>query len=139
MITAWRRASLQVREPTPSASGQGWPPFHCGECFFFAGAGGMAQLIALWRGEIPLSQALWEYAVVYGTIANIVATAAAIAAVAAGLPDAVGIGLFLSPVPYILTAVIGVVRSANRYQGPPMWAGLAKLAVVVWGAVMIFI
>ncbi|MGH6735922.1 MAG: hypothetical protein ACRECX_07555 [Methyloceanibacter sp.] len=96
-------------------------------------------MVALWSGEIPLSQAFWEYAVVYGTIVNIVATAAAIAAVAAGLPDAVGIGLFLIPIPYILTAVVGVVRSANRYSGPPMWAGLAKIAVVVWGAVMTFI
>jgi hypothetical protein len=71
--------------------------------------------------------------------ARSVATAAAIAAVAAGLPDAVGIGLFLIPVPYILAAIIGVVRSANKYQGPPMWAGLAKVAVVVWGTIMIFI
>jgi hypothetical protein len=99
----------------------------------------VAQLVALWRGELPLSQAFWEYAIVYGTIANIVATAAAIAAVAAGLPDAVGIGLFLSPVPYILTAVVGVMRSASRYQGTPVWAGLAKIAVIVWGAIMIFI
>jgi hypothetical protein len=97
------------------------------------------QLVALWRGEVPLGQAFWGYAIVYGTIINIVATAAAIAAVAAGLPDAVGIGLFLIPVPYILAAVVGVVRSANRYQGPPTWAGVAKVAVVVWGAVMIFI
>jgi hypothetical protein len=51
----------------------------------------------------------------------------------------VGVGLFLIPVPYIVTAVVGVVRSANRYQGPPMGAGLAKVAVIVWGAVMIFI
>src|SRR5215207_9890621 len=98
----------------------------------------MAPLVALWRGDVPLGQAFWEYAIVYGTIANIVATAAAIAAVAAGLPDAVGVGLFLIPVPYILTAVVGVVRSANRYQGAPMWAGLAKVAVIVWGAVMVF-
>ena len=96
-------------------------------------------LIALWRGDFPLGQAFWGYAIVYGTIANVVATAAAIAAVAASLPDALAIGLFLVPIPYILTAVIGVVRSANRYQGPPMWAGLAKVAVIVWGAVMIFI
>jgi hypothetical protein len=75
----------------------------------------------------------------YGTIANIVATAAAIAAVAAGLPDAVGVGLFLIPVPYILTAVVGVVRSANRYRGPPMWAGMAKVAVIMWGAAMVVI
>jgi hypothetical protein len=99
----------------------------------------VAHLVALWKGHVPLGQAFWGYAIVYGTIANVVATAAAIAAVAASLPDALAIGLFLVPIPYILTAVIGVVRSANRYQGPPMWAGLAKLAVIVWGAVMIFI
>jgi hypothetical protein len=99
----------------------------------------VAHLVALWKGHVPLGQAFWGYAIVYGTIANVVATAAAIAAVAASLPDALAIGLFLVPIPYILTAVIGVVRSANRYQGPPMWAGLAKVAVIVWGAVMIFI
>jgi len=47
----------------------------------------MAQLVALWKGNIPLSEAFWGYAIVYGTVANIVATAAAIAAVAIGLPD----------------------------------------------------
>ena len=99
----------------------------------------IAHLAALWRGDIPLGQAFWEYAIAYGTIANIVATAAAIATVAAGLPDAVGISLFLIPVPYVLAAVVGVVRSANRYEGSPMWAGLAKVAVIVWGTVMIFI
>jgi hypothetical protein len=99
----------------------------------------VAPLVALWRGDVPLGQAFWEYAIVYGTIANIVATAAAIAAVAAGLPDAVGVGLFLIPVPYILTAVVGVVRSANRYRGPPMWAGMAKVAVIMWGAAMVVI
>ena len=99
----------------------------------------MAHLVALWRGDVPLGQAFWGYAIVYGTIANIVATAAAIAAVAAGLPDAVAIGLFMVPVPYILTAVVGVVRSANRYQGPPMWAGVAKVAVIMWGTAMIVI
>ena len=99
----------------------------------------MAHLVALWKGNVPLDQAFWGYAIVYGTIANIAATAAAIAAVVAGLPDAVAIGLFLAPVPYILTAVVGVVRSADRYQGPPMWASMAKVAVIMWGAAMIVI
>ena len=49
-------------------------------------------LIALWSGDFPLGQAFWHYAIAYGTIANILATAAAIAAVLAGLPDAVAIG-----------------------------------------------
>jgi hypothetical protein len=99
----------------------------------------MATLLALWRGDLPLGQAFWEYAIAYGTIANVVATAAAIAAVVAGLPDAVGVGLFLLPVPYILTAVVGVWRSAQRYDGPPKLAFLAKVAVILWGAIMIFI
>ena len=99
----------------------------------------MAHLVALWKGDVPLGQAFWGYAIVYGTIANVVATAAAITAVAASLPDALAIGLFLVPIPYILTAVIGVVRSADRYQGPPMWASMAKVAVIMWGAAMIVI
>jgi hypothetical protein len=99
----------------------------------------MAPLAALWKGEIPLGQAFWEYAIAYGTIANIVATAAAIVAAAAGLPDAVAIGLFLTPIPYIITAVVGVMRSADKYRGPRQHAALAKMAVIAWGAVMVLI
>jgi len=97
----------------------------------------VSYLVALWRGEIPLAEAFWRDAIAYGTIANIVATAAAIVAVVAGLPEAVAIGLFLLPVPYILTAVVGVVRSANRDRGE--WAGAAKIAVIVWGLAMILL
>ena len=99
----------------------------------------MALLMSFWRGDIPLQQAFWEYAVAYGTTANILATAAAIAAVAMSLPDAVAVGLFLVPVPYIFIAVVGVVRSANRYDGLPIWASLARVTVLVWGALMILI
>lgn len=99
----------------------------------------MAVLMSLWRGELPLRQAFWEYAVAYGTIASIFATVAAIASVAMSLPDAVAVGLFLIPVPYILIAVVGVMRSANRYDGPPIWASLARVAVLVWGVLMILI
>jgi hypothetical protein len=99
----------------------------------------VGHLVALWRGDVPLGQAFWEYAIVYGTIVNIVATAGAIAAVAAGLPDVVAIGLFLVPVPYIVTAVVGVLRSADRYEGPPRWAGMAKVAVIMWGTAMVFL
>jgi hypothetical protein len=96
-------------------------------------------LAALWRGDLPLGQAFWEYAIAYGMIVNIVATVAAIATVAAGLPDALAICLFLTPLPYILTFAVGVFRSADKYRGPPQWATLAKMAVIVWGAVMVFL
>jgi hypothetical protein len=53
---------------------------------------------------------------------------------AAGLPDALAISFFLMPLPYILTAVVGVVRSAGKYRGPPQWATMAKIAVILWGS-----
>ena len=28
----------------------------------------IAHLAALWRGDIPLDQAFWEYAIAYGTV-----------------------------------------------------------------------
>ena len=28
----------------------------------------IAHLAALWRGDIPLGQAFWEYAIAYGTV-----------------------------------------------------------------------
>jgi hypothetical protein len=66
-------------------------------------------------------------------------TAAAIAAVLAGLPDAVAIGLHFLPLPYVVVAVVGVWRSADKYRGDPTWAGIAKAAVIVWGALMVFV
>ena len=77
----------------------------------------LKTLAALWRGEIPLGRAFWEFAIVYGTTANIVATITAILAAAAGLPDVVVLAIFLVPLPYVLTAALGVLRSSNSYQG----------------------
>jgi len=75
----------------------------------------------------------------YGTAASVLAIVTAIAAVAMSLPDAVAVGLFLIPVPYILIAVVGVMRSADGHDGPPIWVGLARVAVLVWGALMILV
>ena len=58
------------------------------------------QFRELWRGDLPLGQAFWEYAIAYGTVANIVATGAAIAAATRGLPDVIAVCLFLSPLPW---------------------------------------
>ena len=66
-------------------------------------------------------------------------TAAAIATVLAGLPDAVAIGLHFLPLPYVVMAVVGVWRSADKYREDPTWAGIAKAAVIVWGALMVFV
>jgi hypothetical protein len=67
------------------------------------------------------------------------ATAPAIAAALAGLPDAVAIGLHFLPLPYVVMAIVGVWRSADKYRGDATWTGLAKVAVIVWGALMVFV
>jgi len=94
---------------------------------------------ALWNGQLPLSRAFWEYAVVYAALANLCATIAAFAVLAADLPAALAVGVFLLPVPYIVVAVVGVWRSAAAYAGPRHWASLARTAAVLWGGLMVLI
>jgi hypothetical protein len=96
----------------------------------------MRLLRALWKGQLPLAQAFWEYAVVYVALANLLATIVAFAVVAADLPAALAVAVFLLPIPYILVAVVGVWRSAAAYVGPPHWASLARTAAVLWGGLM---
>lgn len=96
----------------------------------------MRLLRALWKGQLPLVQAFWEYAVVYVALANLCATIAAFALVAADFPAALAVAVYLMPLPYIIVAVVGVWRSAAAYAGPPHWASLARLASVLWGGLM---
>jgi hypothetical protein len=94
---------------------------------------------ALWKGQLPLARAFWEYAVFYVALANLCATAASLGALAAGLPGALAIAIFLLPVPYVVVAVVGVWRSADAYSGPQHWATLARIAAVAWGGLMTLI
>lgn len=94
---------------------------------------------ALWKGHLPLARAFWEYAVLYVALANLSATAAALGALAADLPAALAVGIYLLPLPYNVVAVVGVWRSADTYSGPPHWATLARAAAVVWSLFMIAI
>lgn len=94
---------------------------------------------ALWKGELPLARAFWRYAVLYALLANLGATAIAMAIVAAGLPPALAVAVFLLPAPYVVVAVVGVWRSADAYAGPPHRAALARYAVLVWGILMVLV
>lgn len=91
----------------------------------------------LWSGRLPLGRAFWEYAILYGTCANVGSTVAALAALASDLPGWLAVTVFLLPLPYLVVAVVGVSRSADRYRGPSGWARWAKVAVVVWAALMV--
>jgi hypothetical protein len=92
----------------------------------------MSSLMRLWNGEIALGRAFWEYAVVYGALANLIATITAFAIVVANGPVGLALAVFLLPVPYNIAAAVGVWRSTARYHGPPQRAQLARIAVVAW-------
>jgi hypothetical protein len=77
---------------------------------------------ALWTGRLPLVRAFWEFAILYVALANVCATGAAFALLAADMPAALAVVVFLLPLPYVVVAVVGVWRSAAAYPGPPHWA-----------------
>ena len=93
------------------------------------------RILDLWYGRLPLARIFWEYAIVYGSLANLVTTFAALAAFAKGLPVAVGLIIFFLPAPYNLLMVVGVWRSAARFHGAPIWGTLARALIVVWAAI----
>jgi hypothetical protein len=93
------------------------------------------QMKRLWNGEESLPRAFWEYAILYGTLANAIATIGTFAAVAANGPVWVAVALFVLPIPYNVFVVVAVWRSAQRYRGPSEWALLARIGVVVWALI----
>lgn len=89
----------------------------------------LTSLKRLWRGEIPLAQAFWGYAVIYGLTVDIACTALALLLYLAFDAPYAAAAVHFAPVPYGILAFTGVWRSANRYAGP-MWHGtLAKGAL----------
>ena len=94
------------------------------------------RLEELWNGRLPLAVAFWNWAIITGTFANLVATGAALTIIVLGWPAIFAVVLHFLPIPYNLLMVVAVWRSAARYEGEAMWANSARGAVVVWAAVM---
>lgn len=97
----------------------------------------MGRLRTLWMGAVPLPRAFWDYAILIGFFVNFAATAGSMALVVAGLPAVISLAVHLAPLPYTVLTLVGVWRSAARYAGPPVWATLARAAIVLWTAVVV--
>jgi hypothetical protein len=96
----------------------------------------MPRLRALWSGDLPLGEAFWTYAVGGGVAVNGVTTLLLFTLLAADRPIAallLGYGL---PLPYNVTALVGVWRSAARHQGKRLHAELARIVTPVLIAVL---
>ena len=97
---------------------------------------GMERLRTLWRGDLPLHDAFWGWAVLGGLLVNIATSIPFLGLMTAGLTvPAVLVGYGLS-LPYNLVALVGVFRSADRHTGPGLEADLARLATLVLIAVL---
>jgi len=88
---------------------------------------------------MPLSRAFWEHAVLYVALTNLLATALALGTMVAQWPVALSIGVYLLPAPYVVTAAVGVWRSADAYTGPQHWASLARVVAIAWGVLMVLV
>jgi hypothetical protein len=76
---------------------------------------------------MPLSQAFWKHAILHVALANLFATAVALGLMSTDAPVALAVGIYLLPAPYVVTAIVGVWRSADAYSGSPpgrLWPGL---------------
>jgi hypothetical protein len=94
-----------------------------------------SRLRKLWRGELPLADAFWNYAIIYGSILNLLATIGALAILAIRWPALLALAVHLAPLPYNVVVVVGVWRSAGGDRGSPHWALLARILVIVWAAI----
>ena len=92
----------------------------------------LLRLGELWRGELPLEVAFWRYAIYYGFVINIVATAISLVLIVLDAPIAIAITVHLVPVPYLIVAARGVWRSADRHAGQGGFATFARIAVLAW-------
>lgn len=91
----------------------------------------MSSLRRLWLGDVPLAEAFWTWAVLGGLAVNIITSAFFLALITVDQPVAailVGYGL---SVPYNIVVLVGVWRSADRYDGERHRAVLARVATLV--------
>lgn len=93
----------------------------------------------LWNGDLPLREAFWSHAIIFAALASLAATVAAYVLIAMGYSSLLALAVYLAPTPYIVATWIGVLRSADRYEGPDRWAGLARLISTVWAIAMILL
>ncbi len=95
----------------------------------------MTRLSDLWNGRVPLARVFWDYAVIYGSFANLAATGAALAMIVLGWPALLAVAVHFLPVPYNILMIVAVWRSAARHEGAAVWAALARGGILVWAAI----
>ncbi len=91
--------------------------------------GGFA-LGRLWRGEMPLADAFWTWAVAVGFIINGSTSIACYALLIADRPIAALIIGYLLSVPFNIVATVGVLRSTRREDADPALARFVRVIII---------
>ncbi len=79
------------------------------------------------------------FAVLYLAPANVFATGAVFAAIAAVVPIVLVAIMFLLPLPHVIVAIVGGWRSAEAYRGASHWAVLTRNGVLIWGVLAVIL
>ena len=80
------------------------------------------------NGDYGLAKTYWLYGVLVGAVVSLISKAFTSAGVV--------LTLMFAHAVYWIPVAIGTWRAANKYQGPKIWAILAKIAIVI-GAIML--
>ena len=86
---------------------------------------------ALWSGDLPLPVAFWHYAVGWGLVINLVTSAMTLVVVMADVAVWILVPVHLLPTPYNVLVLVGVWRSAGRYDGERKWADAARMTTLI--------
>ena len=91
----------------------------------------MNSLYRLWRGELPLSDAFWNWAVFGGLAINVASSALFLFLIWVDRPISAFIAGYAPSLPYNVIVTIGVWRSAELYVGDRRWAELARIVTII--------
>ena len=91
----------------------------------------MNHIGQLWRGELTLQNAFWNWAVFGGLIINVTSSVLFLFLIMADRLIAALIFGYAFSLPYNVTVTVGVWRSAERYAGEHRWAKLAQIVTVI--------
>ena len=91
----------------------------------------MNHIGQLWRGELTLQNAFWNWAVFGGLIINVTSSALFLFLIMADRLIVALIFGYAFSLPYNVTVTVGVWRSAERYAGEHRWAKLAQIVTVI--------
>lgn len=94
----------------------------------------MTGVAALWRGDVPLSQAFWIWFAFIGLPLNLTTSVLFLALIAMERPMAALVAGYALSVPYNILVAVGVWRAAGRPGVPPRLRSLAR-AVTIAGMV----